>query len=218
MARAVLFDMDGVLAFTEQFYNRRRVDYLVEKGFRFDSVPDFSGSNDPAIWEALVPGDAELRRRLHDGYLEYMDAHPTPWREVMNPDALPVMHDLHSRGVRCAICSSSGPELIGEFMRAAGVEPYVDLSISGEDCREFKPSPEIYLTAMGQLGVRARDCVVVEDSPIGIRAGKASGALVCALRPRPGVSLDQRGADVVVGSLREVLPLALGPHAVTHGD
>ena len=50
MARAVLFDMDGVLAFTEQFYNQRRVDYLVGKGFRFDAVPDFSGSNDRAIW------------------------------------------------------------------------------------------------------------------------------------------------------------------------
>ena len=47
MARAVLFDMDGVLAFTEQFYNQRRVDYLVGKGFRFDAVPDFSGSNAP---------------------------------------------------------------------------------------------------------------------------------------------------------------------------
>ncbi|MCH4083444.1 MAG: HAD family phosphatase [Olsenella sp.] len=217
MARAVLFDMDGVLAFTEQFYNRRRVDYLVEKGFHFDAVPDFSGSNDRAIWEALVPGDAALRERLHDGYLAYSDAHPTPWREVANPDALPVMHDLCTAGVLCAICSSSGAGLIGEFMQETGVRPYVGLAISGEDCREFKPSPEIYLTAMERLGVRARDCVVVEDSPIGIRAGKASGALVCALRPRPGVSLDQSEADMVVGSLREVLPLALGPQAVAHG-
>ena len=80
-----------------------------------------------------------------------------------------------------------------------------------QECSAFKPDPEIYLTAMGRLGVSAKDCVVVEDSPIGIRAGKASGALVCALTPRPGVSLDQGEADVVVGSLREVVPLALGP-------
>lgn len=211
MPRAVLFDMDGVLAFTEQFYNRRRVDYLVEKGFRFDSVPDFSGSNERAIWEALVPGDPTLRARLHEGYRAYSDAHPTPWREVANPDAVPVMRDLREQGVRCAICSSSYPELISEFMRSTGVRPYVSLAISGQECHAFKPDPEIYLTAMDCLGVTARDCVVVEDSPIGIRSGKASGALVCALRPRPGVKLDQGEADVVVDSLMEVVPLALGP-------
>ena len=213
MARAVLFDMDGVLAFTEQFYNQRRVDYLVEKGFHFDTVPDFSGSNDRAIWETLVPDDPALRERLHDGYRAYSNAHPTPWREVANPDALPVMHDLCSHGVLCAICSSSGGDLIGEFMRETGIAPYVSLAISGEDCGEFKPSPEIYLTAMERLRVSSKDCVVVEDSPIGIRAGKASGALVCALRPRPGVSLDQGEADMVIESLGEVLPLACGPRS-----
>ncbi len=210
MAGAVLFDMDGVLAFTEQFYNQRRVDYLVGKGFHFDVVPDFSGSNDRAIWETLVPGDAGLRRVLHDGYRAYSDAHPTPWHKVANPDAAGVMRDLREGGVRCAICSSSYPELIREFMAATGTGPYVSLAISGQECSAFKPDPEIYLTAMGRLGVCAEDCVVVEDSPIGIRAGKASGALVCALAPRPGVSLDQGEADVVVGSLREVVPLALG--------
>lgn len=79
MARAVLFDMNGMLAFTEQFYNRRRVDYRVEKGFHFDTVPDFSGSNDRAIWEVLMPSDPELRERLQDGYRLYSDAYPMLW-------------------------------------------------------------------------------------------------------------------------------------------
>ena len=96
-------------------------------------------------------------------------------------------------------------------MQATGAEPYVSLAISGQECSAFKPDPEIYLTAMRRLGVPAGDCVVVEDSPIGIRAGKASGSLVAALRPRPGVSLDQGEADVVMDSLWEVVPLALGP-------
>lgn len=55
MIKAVLFDMDGVLVDTEWFYNRRRVAFMEEKGFHFDEIPDLSGSNEPAIWEALVP-------------------------------------------------------------------------------------------------------------------------------------------------------------------
>ena len=64
MIKAVLFDMDGVLVDTEWFYNRRRVAFMEEKGFHFDEIPDLSGSNEPAIWEALVPDDVELRERL----------------------------------------------------------------------------------------------------------------------------------------------------------
>ena len=63
MIKAVLFDMDGVLVDTEWFYNRRRVAFMEEKGFHFDEIPDLSGSNEPAIWEALVPDDIELRER-----------------------------------------------------------------------------------------------------------------------------------------------------------
>ena len=68
MIKAVLFDMDGVLVDTEWFYNRRRVAFMEEKGFHFDEIPDLSGSNEPAIWEALVPDDVELRERLRVEY------------------------------------------------------------------------------------------------------------------------------------------------------
>ena len=120
--QAVLFDMDGVLVDTEWFYNRRRVAFMEEKGFHFDEIPDLSGSNEPAIWEALVPDDIELRERLRVEYKQvYSPDHPVPYTELLNEQTGPVMRELHERGVKCAIASSSYRELIDELVGIAGI-------------------------------------------------------------------------------------------------
>lgn len=205
MIKAVLFDMDGVLVDTEWFYNRRRVAYMEERGFAFDEIPDLSGSNEKAIWEYLVPDDEELRKRLHAGYYEYRQTHPVPYAELLNRDAEPVMRALRERGVKCAIASSSERELIEELVRVAGLADVLDFTISGHECRAFKPDPEIYVRAMAALGVEPGECLVIEDSPMGIEAGVRSGARVLALRPHEGVTLDQSGADKTIDSLRDIL-------------
>lgn len=153
MIKAVLFDMDGVLVDTEWFYNRRRVAFMEEKGFHFDEIPDLSGSNEPAIWEALVPDDVELRERLRVEYKQvYSPDHPVPYTELLNEQTEPVMRELHERGVKCAIASSSYRELIDELVEIAGIADVLDYTISGHECSAFKPDPEIYLRAMEALG------------------------------------------------------------------
>ena len=153
MIKAVLFDMDGVLVDTEWFYNRRRVAFMEEKGFHFDEIPDLSGSNEPAIWEALVPDDIELRERLRVEYKQvYSPDHPVPYTELLNEQTGPVMRELHERGVKCAIASSSYRELIDELVEIAGIADVLDYTISGHECSAFKPDPEIYLRAMERWG------------------------------------------------------------------
>ena len=64
------------------------------------------------------------------------------------------------------------------MMEKSGLKQYIDLIISNEDVEKSKPNPEMYIKAMECFGVAPNECVVVEDNPKGILAGKNSGAAV----------------------------------------
>jgi sugar-phosphatase len=83
-------------------------------------------------------------------------------------------------GSAWAIVTSGERELALGRLRAAGLpEPLV--LISAEDVTRGKPDPEPYLVGAARLGLAASDCVVVEDAPAGVRAGRAAGMTVCAV-------------------------------------
>ncbi|HSK57971.1 MAG TPA: HAD-IA family hydrolase [Actinomycetospora sp.] len=105
----------------------------------------------------------------------HLEATFTPWAVVTSADTRLARARLDAAGLEF-------PVLVPRDMVAAG-----------------KPDPEGYLTAADLLGVRPGDSLVVEDSPVGVAAGRAAGATVAGLR---GVD-----ADVAVGSLHDVVDL-----------
>lgn len=204
MVRAVIFDMDGVLADTEWFYRARRARFLEQHGLSEDGF-DFTGSNEKAIWEALVPNDPVWRQELLLAYRAYRREHPAPYRELADPTIKVLLQILKQQGVRVGIASSSDQEAIKTLVRAAEVEDLVDCIVSGEECSAHKPDPAIYLWAMEQLGVTAEEAIAVEDSTAGIASAKAAGLRVCALLPRHGEQIDQSAATVRIARLTDVL-------------
>lgn len=205
MFKAVLFDMDGVLADTESFYNRRRAAYLAKVLPGYDGPWDFAGSNDIAIWEVIVPGDAALRDRLHAGYDRYRAEHREDYRALGNPDAPAVFARLKAAGMLVGIASSSEAAMIERMMAETKLTDFVDAYVSGHDVGHHKPAPDVYLACMERLGVCPQDCVVVEDSPTGIAAGLAAGAYVVALDQYVAQETDQSAADLRISRLMELL-------------
>lgn len=205
MYRGIIFDMDGVLADTESYYTNRRDEYLRLMGYQRQENTDFTGSNEKALWETMVPNDPELRQELLMGYRAYRKLHPIPFRELLDPQAAALFRTLKERGQKIGIASSSDPKAIAALVQAAGVEELVDSQISGDQCKAHKPDPEIYLRSLKALGLTAGEALAVEDSPTGILSAKRAGLTVLALRPRHDEPLDQSAADTVISQLMDVV-------------
>lgn len=85
---------------------------------------------------------------------------------------------LKREGYKIAVCSNSIRKTIEKMMKKSALDTYLDLIVSNEDVKRAKPDPEMYLKAIERLGFAPKECLVVEDNPNGIAAGKASGAYV----------------------------------------
>lgn len=204
MIQAVIFDMDGVLVNSEPFYQQRRLNFLQEQGRDTSALPDMTGSNEKAIWETIEPQDAALRETLKLRYRDYQRTHPEPYAELANPDAAPLLRQLHAQGLRIAIASSSAADRVQAMTQALGITPLVEQIVSGEDCPRHKPAPDVYLRTLSLLGLPAEQAVAVEDSPTGIAAARAAGLYTYALCPLDGSAPPRSNANAQLSRLREL--------------
>ena len=83
-------------------------------------------------------------------------------------------------------------------LRSAGLEGAFAVLVTGEEVARPKPAPDAYVAAAVALGATPSECAVLEDSPTGLAAGRAAGALTIGVPSVPGVTLE---ADVVASSL-----------------
>lgn len=210
MKKAVVFDMDGVLAYTENFYFNRRMNFFDELKIEPSTrkIQDFIGLSSDMIWEMLVPSDEKKREDLKEKYLEYSKDHEVNFKEVLNHSTKEVLSKLKDKNIKIAIASSSGKHDILRMIKECEIYNHIDFVISGEECRKSKPDPEIYIQTLRALNLSPKDVLVVEDSTLGIRAVKSAGLMVAALVQKD-YYIDQSEADFQINDLIEVIDISI---------
>jgi len=197
--RGVLFDLDGVLVDSTPAVARVWAGWAHEHGFDPDEVVKKAHGRPSiaTIRELLPHGDhaAENREVERREIADIEDVVPLPGAmELLQ--ALPLD--------RWAIVTSCTRALAAMRIGAAGL-PKPKQMVTSTDVQHGKPDPEPYLKGAQILGVPAADCLVIEDAPAGIRAGKAAGARVLALRTTASdAELQQAGADWIVDDCSEL--------------
>ena len=196
---ALLFDLDGVLIDSTPAVARVWHRWAVEHGFDPETVVRMAhGRPSRSTIRELLPDadidreDCEVERRE----IEDLDG------VVLLPGARQLLNTLPPE--RWTIATSCTRPLAEVRLRTAGL-PSPKTLITSSDVKIGKPDPEPYLKAAANLGFAASDCIVAEDAPAGVRAGKAAGARVIALLTTMiRHDLEEAGADWIVQNCADI--------------
>lgn len=181
--KAVLFDMDGVLIDAKDWHYEALNKALGLFGMqisRYDHLTTFDGLPTKVKLQILskryylpeeLHGFINSVKQSYTEELVYQKCHPMFEHEY-------ALSKLHQKGYKIAVCSNSIRKTIELMMDRAELTKYIDLIVSNEDVTKAKPDPEMYQTAIKKFGFKPDECIVIEDNPNGIQAGKASGASV----------------------------------------
>jgi HAD superfamily hydrolase (TIGR01509 family) len=198
---AVLFDNDGLTLNTEPAWTRAEEVLFARYGqtFTMDHKRELLGTAPAASAAKLErmlgrPG-AELSDELYDLAVEEVSSGIVPM-----PGVVALLDALGAAGVPVGLVSNARRRFAERGLRTAGLYDAFAVIVTVEDVTRPKPAPDPYLAGAAGLGVEAADCAVLEDSPTGLAAGRAAGALTIGVPSLPGVVLE---ADVVAASLED---------------
>ncbi len=207
--QAILFDLDGTLVESTFFIERLWQEWGIQHGIPAQRMSEvMHGRRAHEIIHIVAPhlSITDEVYALETDEIERMDGMRTYTgaRELLS--SLPRQ--------RWAIVTSGSMRVAQARWRYAKL-PRPDVFITAEDVRAGKPAPDAYLLAAERLHVNPADCVVVEDAPNGVLAGKAAGMKVIGIASSHSKE-ELSQADVVVGQLTEIKLQLLGNQINLH--
>ena len=205
LPEAVVFDMDGLMLDSERAIN----DCMAR------AASDLGHDLPASLWLQMIGGGDGLCRRLlaerigADATMELLARAEAMYDVVADagidhrPGIVELLDWLVARGLPRAVATSTRRPLAMRKLAAAGLLPYFDAVCTSSDVPRPKPAPDVYLLAASKLGIEPARCLVLEDSPTGVRAALAAGMT-------PVQVPDMLPPDDAVRALRHRIVVSLG--------
>jgi haloacid dehalogenase superfamily, subfamily IA, variant 3 with third motif having DD or ED/haloacid dehalogenase superfamily, subfamily IA, variant 1 with third motif having Dx(3-4)D or Dx(3-4)E len=204
--KTVLWDMDGVIADSNSFHFAAWQETLAKRGVKFtkeDFTKLFGTRNDFIIRSIL--GEEATEQDIETIAQKKEAAFRSKARGNIKPfPGVTKLLDVIKKGnFKLGLVSSAPMENINMITGDLGIENHFNCTISGREVRESKPSPQIFFLAAEKLEAAPKDCVVIEDSPLGVKAAKAAG-MKCLAVTNTHLRQELNEADKVVDSLEDI--------------
>lgn len=209
--KAVIFDLDGTLVDSMWMWKEIDIEYLARfnKVFTEDLQVQIEGMSfsETAIYfkeRFEIPDDIDTIKADWNemAYLKYKNEVP------LKEGALSFLQELKSKGIKTGIATSNSRKLVDVAIESLEISDYFDAIHTSCEVAKGKPSPDIYLLVCEKLGVTPEECLVFEDIPQGIMAGKNAGMRVCAVQDDFSKDLEEEKrqlADYFIDSYFELM-------------
>ena len=205
-ARAVLWDMDGVLVDSAAYHFEAWRLAMQHEGRTLapdDFKRTFGQRNDTVLRDMLDPNisDADIQR--------IADFKEATYRALVHergiaplPGVLGWLAALQDAGWKQAVASAAPRANVDAIVEAMGIAQFFDALTSAEDVTRGKPDPQVYLVAASRVGAVPARSIVIEDAPAGVEGARRAGMKRIGVRSSHG----ELEADIVVDSLTELQP------------
>lgn len=214
--KAVLFDMDGLMVDTESLSTEAFINSVKAQGYNMTKeetlkVLGFTKANIYQFWIDYFQGTNVDGKKLVDDHYEYIEN----VLYTVGPEKMPFVEELlkylKENNYKIAVASSSDTADIKNNLEKTKLEKYIDEIASGAEVENGKPAPDVFLLAAERLDVDPKDCLILEDSKAGVKAGKASGAMVFMVPDMFTVDEEcEDTADRILTNLGEVIEILEG--------
>ena len=204
--KTILWDMDGVIADSCSFHFAAWQETLAKRGIKFtkEAFTELFGTRNDFIVRSV------MGRELPEGDVKIVlqEKEETFRRKATGnikpfPGAVRLLNAIQKGNFKLGLASSAPKENIDLVLSELNLSGIFDCIVFGQEVSESKPSPQVYLLAAKKLKVAPNDCVVIEDSPMGVKAAKTAGMKCLAItNTHPRAKLEE--ADRVVDSLENM--------------
>lgn len=206
MIKAVIFDLDGTLFDSESHYVNGTIDWLSSLNINIDFKTGCGiiGKTMDDTYSYIESISGLNRNLIIQKNTEYFSKiNPLNFKKALFDDVKPCFKYLKDNNIKICICSMSENNYIKKFINECELNDYVDEYLSGYDCINTKPDPEIYNTMISKLNLDKKEVLIVEDAESGLKAGKNSGAYVVG-RNSAKFGFNQKDALCLFEDLKEL--------------
>ena len=186
--KALIFDMDGVLINSEPLWKIAEKEVFSSLGVPVTDdlvhiTSALTAQEVCAFWHKRHPWTGMSFDEVEDAVvarvIDLIEKNDTKM-----PGVIEILQFVKSKNLKIGLASNSSHNLIEVVLQKVGIKKYFDFVSSAQDVEKGKPDPAVYLYAARNMGVSPGECLVFEDSIIGITAAKNAGMTVVAI-PAP---------------------------------
>jgi len=208
MIRAVIFDMDGVLINSEPLWKIAEKEVFSSMGVNVTDelvhiTSALTAQEVCAFWYERYPWQGKTFDQVEDDVVARV-IELIGENDTKIPGVIEILDFCKSKGLKIGLASNSSHDLIEVVLEKVGIKHYFDFISSAQDVERGKPDPAVYLYAAMKLGVDPKECLVFEDSIIGVTAAKNAGMFVIAIPVQEDFEKKEfEIADVKISNLAE---------------